>query len=96
MRRARLIAVLLAAVPLAGCMHTRWAPPPGGSMLTPAQVMAECRLFAKSGTRAFGAAGNYQFVAAASFGYALGQAVQEADNYNDCMIARGWTRLPNS
>ena len=88
--------VLLAAVPLAACMHTKWAPPPGGSEFTNEQAMAQCRLMAKSGSRGFGVAGNYQFVAAASLGYAIGVAAEQAQNFEDCMLARGYLKLPNT
>jgi hypothetical protein len=57
---------------------------------------AQCRLFARGSQRdfAFSAAGSRQYVAGATLGAALGygvaSAIEQNQNLNDCMIARGW------
>lgn len=66
---------------------------------------ARCKLFANGATPGIPASGFYvhgsqQFVAAASAGYAVGQlavaighAVEQRNNFVDCMVASGY-RLP--
>jgi membrane-associated protease RseP (regulator of RpoE activity) len=57
---------------------------------------ARCRLIARGAQRgfAFEAAGSQQFVASATVGAAIGysfsSAIEKNQNYNDCMMARGW------
>jgi hypothetical protein len=85
-----------AAVLLAGCVNHDFVPGPGmlASNLGPETAM--CRIFARGSQRGytFGAAGSPRFVAAAAgiaaIGVGIAGAVQQNQNYNDCMLSRGW------
>lgn len=92
-----------AAVLLSGCVNHDFAPGPGMLVSDFEPESARCRIFARSNQSgfAFGAAGSPRFVATAVGGAAIGAgiagAVQNNQNYNDCMMARGWrvaNRMP--
>lgn len=81
---------------LSGCVDHTFAPGPGMSVVSFEPDAARCRLMARGMRSGFGfaAAGSQNFVAAsvggAVLGYAIGSAVEQNANYNDCMEARGW------
>lgn len=84
------------ALVLAGCAET-WAPPPGVDPSVFQQQTANCRLFSRGVTPqpgGFFASGSPRFVGTAMGAYALGSligmAVQQQENFNDCMAASGW------
>ena len=79
-----------------GCVQHTFVPGPGMSAASLKSDSAQCRLFArgmKTGF-AFQASGSPKFVAAstggAAIGYAIGSAIEQNSNFNDCMEARGW------
>lgn len=81
---------------LGGCVTHTIAPGPGMSAINLEPNSAQCRLFARGAKTGFGfaASGSPKFVAAstagAALGYAIGSAVEQNANFNDCMEARGW------
>jgi S1-C subfamily serine protease len=87
---------MITAFPLAGCVHHTFAPGPGMSAFDFEPDAARCRLAARGATSGFAveAAGSPRFVAAytagALIGSAIGAAVQQNRDFNDCMQARGW------
>lgn len=93
-RRVLLGTVL--ALSVSGCVSHTYAPGPGMSAADFGPDSAKCRLFARGsqGDFAFGAYGSPQYVgsamAGAALGYAIGSAVDQSRNYDDCMQARGW------
>jgi hypothetical protein len=94
--RARFAALALVPM-LAGCVSHTWAPPPGGTTVTFGQQSAQCRLFARGNAPASGfiaAAGKPAFVGATVGAFvlasAIGSAVHQQADFNDCMAAAGW------
>jgi hypothetical protein len=76
---------------LAGCATHQWVPGPGAQNLDFQQVQAQCSLLAENRGGSFEASGSPRFVAGATLGYALGDAVRQQDDFNTCMLASGWT-----
>lgn len=89
-------ALAAAAVLLSGCVNHDFVPGPGMLASDFEPESARCRIFARSNQSgyAFGAVGSPRFVTASVGGAAIGAgiagAVQNNQNYNDCMMARGW------
>jgi hypothetical protein len=81
---------------LGGCVTHTFAPGPGMSSINFGPDSARCRIMARGATRDFQVAafGSPKFVAAstggAALGYAIGSAVEQNSNFNDCMEANGW------
>ena len=92
----KILPVGLSLLLLGGCVQHTFAPGPGLSSNDFGPDSARCRLFARGSQSgfAFGAAGSPKFVGAAmggaAVGYAIGSAVERNQNFNDCMMARGW------
>jgi hypothetical protein len=90
------LTISVAAALLGGCVTHTFAPGPGMSALDFEPDSAQCRLFARGARTgfAFGAAGSPKFVGAAmggaAVGYAIGSAIEQNQNFNDCLQARGW------
>jgi hypothetical protein len=82
--------LVTAVITLGGCAVHNFAPGPGMSAYDFEPQAAECRLFARSGGHAVAAFGRPAYVAGALIGSAIGQAVRQQNDYNDCMQARGW------
>lgn len=92
----KILPVSLSLLLLGGCVQHTFAPGPGLSSNDFGPDSARCRLFARGSQSgfAFGAAGSPKFVGAAmggaAVGYAISSAVERNQNFNDCMMARGW------
>lgn len=92
----RVALVVSSLIGLAACTHPTFVPGPGMSALELGPDMARCRLLAKGLTpnHYFEAHGSERFVVASTVGVslinAIGDAIQQNENYNDCMQARGW------
>ena len=92
----KILPVSLSLVLLGGCVQHTFAPVPGLSSNDFGPDSARCRLFARGSQSGFvfGAAGSPKFVGAAmgsaAVGYAISSAVERNQNFNDCMMARGW------
>jgi hypothetical protein len=88
--------MLLVLLPITACAHYDYAPGPGMSAMNLGPDMARCRIFARGAEPGFGfgVSGPPRFVAAAAagavVGHAIGSAIRQNENYNDCMQARGW------
>jgi S1-C subfamily serine protease len=91
-----MFAVPLATLVLSGCVHHTFAPGPGMSALDFEPDQAKCRIFARHATSDYevSAYGSPKFVAAytasAALAGAIGSAIEQNQNFNDCMQARGW------
>jgi hypothetical protein len=89
-----LIPIILPLV--TSCVHHAFAPGPGQTAWDFEPDAAKCRLFARGAGSgySFAAAGSPRFVASYSAGAALGvgiaSAIEQNENFNDCMQARGW------
>ena len=86
-------AVLL--LPLAGCANHSFAPGPGMSAAQFEPDSARCRLMSRGMMRPQAVYAPYhrdQYAAAAAVTLisAIGGAVEQNQNFNDCMIAQGW------
>jgi hypothetical protein len=92
----KILPVSLSLVLLGGCVQHTFAPGPGLSSNDFGPDSARCRLFARGSQSgfAFGVSGSPKFVGAAmggaALGYAISSAVERNQNFNDCMMARGW------
>lgn len=81
---------------LCGCVSHNFAPGPGMSVVDLEPDKAVCRMFARDADpgHSFGAAGSPRFVATAmaieAVGSAISSGIRQDENFNDCMIARGW------
>jgi len=98
MRGTKVICVAGAIVALAGCEQQQyvWMPPSGGSSVTFAQQSAQCRLFAEGNQPGYAVVGSQQFVTSYALGAAIGAAVRQQNDFNNCMEAAGWTQQPAS
>ena len=85
-RLAALAGLLVAA---AGCVQHIWAPGPDAQGTFDEQS-ARCRLLARAGERGYIAFGSSGYVAGATIGNAIGNAVRAQADFNDCMTASGW------
>src|ERR1044072_8072610 len=89
------ILAALAASALSGCAHD-FVPGPGTSVLSLEPDKATCRLMARGmeSGYSFGAYGSPKFVAistgVAGIFYGVSAAVEQATNYDDCMMAKGY------
>jgi hypothetical protein len=81
------IAALSAA--LAGCAGNLWAPGPNAQGTFDA-ASAACRIVASGDRTSVYAKGSPGFVAGATAGAAIGDAMRQVDDYNNCMMAKGW------
>jgi hypothetical protein len=78
-----------AALALAGCAQTQWVGPPGSNYT---EQSAQCRLYARHGNASsFYVSGNPRFVAGMTFANALADSAGQAQDFDDCMNAAGWT-----
>ncbi len=88
--------LLMAGISLGGCVNHDFVPGPGMLAADFEPEAARCRIFARSGRQGYaaGAAGSPRFVAGAMAGAVvageISNAIQQNENYNDCMISRGW------
>ncbi len=82
-------------ISLGACANHTFAPGPGMNVQDLGPNKAQCRLFARGSDPgySFSAYGSPRFVAAsmggAALGAAIGSAVRQNSNFNDCMEARG-------
>ena len=83
------VAAFLAAGFLAGCATHTWAPGPNAKG-TFDEAKARCSLMARHSGGAFLAAGDPNFVAGATVGAAIGNAIRTQADFNDCISASGW------
>ncbi len=97
MRRCGLTLISMTMCILLGaCVQHRFVPGPGKSAMDFEPDSAKCRIFARGANPGhyFAAYGSTQFVATSTAGDALGGAIGDAmrqnANYNDCMEAAGW------
>lgn len=90
--KSTIVRVLFAvgAILLAGCATHAWAPGPNAKG-TFDEASAQCSLMARhSGSGEFYAQGSPGFVAGATVGAAVGDAIRTQADFNDCMKASGW------
>lgn len=90
MRKILIVAALLG---LAGCTTYTWAPGPDVQG-TQAEAAANCRLMARHSGGGFYAQGTPRYVAGATLGFAIVDAVRTQADFNDCMQAGGWVGTP--
>ena len=104
-RRWRQIArymVPFLALPVLACTNHTFAPGPGMAASQFEPHSAHCRMMARGVARpqGFAVAGNERFVLAASAGMLIGGAISGAieqnQNFNDCMMAAGWRPVDGS
>jgi len=74
---------------LGGCSTYTWAPGPSAQG-TYEQASGKCRLLASTDQTSFYAQGSTSYVAGAALGAAVGQAVRQQNDFNNCMLASGW------
>ncbi|HEY5047526.1 MAG TPA: hypothetical protein VII49_05855 [Rhizomicrobium sp.] len=74
---------------LAGCAGNMWAPGPN-AVGTFDEASASCRIVASGDTTSVYAQGSPGYVAGAVTGAAIGDAIRQAGDFNNCMLARGW------
>ena len=74
---------------VAGCAGQSWVPGPDARG-TVEEARAKCSIFARHSGGSFAAVGTPRFVAGATVGYAVGDAVRAGQDYDDCMMASGW------
>jgi hypothetical protein len=74
---------------LAGCAGNLWAPGPNAQG-TFEEASASCRIAASGDTTTVYAEGTPGYVAGAVAGAAIGDAIRQAGDFNNCMLARGW------
>lgn len=89
--------VALLVLPVAACAQHDYAPGPGMAVANIGPDMARCRLFARGnapGMGGFEASGSPRFVATATasvlVAQAIGGAIRQSVDFDDCMQARGW------
>jgi hypothetical protein len=75
---------------LAGCATHTWAPGPDAKG-TFEEAKAQCQLMARHSGGSYYASGTPSFVAGATAGAAIGEAIRTQADFNDCMSASGWT-----
>jgi hypothetical protein len=89
-------AMLLGCLGIAGCTNLNFVPGPGMLAIDLSPDTARCHMYARGATPGFefGAYGSAKFVAASTagavIGHAIGSAIQQNQDFNDCMQARGW------
>lgn len=87
MRNWRTLFVVLI---LGGCAH-QWEPArPGLTAADFEETKARCSIAARNSGDSFEAYGSPRYVAAATAGAAIGEAIKAQQNFNDCMVANGW------
>jgi hypothetical protein len=90
----------LVTLAVSGCAH-QFVPGTGMDASQLGPDSAKCRLFARGSQQGFSASasGSPKFVGAymggAMLGYAIGTAVQTAQNFDDCMLAQGYQIVPD-
>ena len=77
------------ALALGACAHTAWAPGPYVNVADFEPAKARCSLFARHSAPGFAAYGPPKYVAGAAIGYAIGNAVRQNEDFDDCMVASG-------
>ena len=87
----RTLLIFVCAVLLAGCAAKTYVPLAGVQQGNFEQSKAECSMVARHGGTGFYAQGNPNFVAGASLGHAIGDAVRSNQDFGDCMTMHGWT-----
>lgn len=83
------VAFGLSLLVLAGCATHTWAPGPDAKG-TFEEANAQCQLMARHSGGSYYASGTPSFVAGATAGAAIGEAIRTQADYNDCMAASGW------
>ena len=82
--------IFVACLTLTGCGHT-WVKP-GATQTDFSRDAARCRLMARGmSAGGFAALGSPGYVAGATLGYGIGSAIRQQSNYDDCMMAVGYT-----
>ena len=81
--------ILVLTLMLGACATHTWAPGPDAKG-TYEEASAQCSLMARHSGGGFYASGTERQVAAATLGYALGEAIRTQTDFNDCMSASGW------
>lgn len=74
---------------LGACASHTWAPGPDAKG-TYEEASAKCSLLARHSGGGFYAQGTPSFVAGATLGAAVGEAIRTQTDFNDCMAATGW------
>lgn len=87
----RTFAIAAIGLLLTSCASYNWAPGPNAVTTDFNMQKAQCSLMARNGERGFVAVGSPSYVAGASIGNAIGEGVRTQTNFNDCMMATGWT-----
>ena len=75
---------------LAGCAATTWVPGPGLAASDFRPDKARCLALARSGHSVWIASGSCLYVAGAELQHDMNEAAQTEQEFNACMMARGW------
>jgi hypothetical protein len=79
---------------LCACAQNKWAPAgPNTSAADFEPTKAKCSYISRHGGTSFIAAGDPNFVAGAALGNSITNAVNEVQDFNDCMVMNGWIQV---
>lgn len=80
------IAYVTWTIILTGCAHT-WVGKPSYMFES---EKAQCSYIARHGGGGFYAQGTQSYVASAQLGYTIGEIARTQEDFDDCMLAKGW------
>jgi hypothetical protein len=89
------VAIVAMVLFIGGCASAKWVPA-NPNVDSVEVTKARCDYWARHGGQApWFAAGSPGFVAGAALGHGISRGITVVQDFNDCMIMSGWTKVAN-